>query len=807
MTDISGERSGPAGADVGLGLRPKNIGARVKRVEDRRLLAGQGMFTADRFIPGALHVAFRRSDHAHALITRIDTSAAAEIPGVFAIYTARDLDDLVEPVHATSRMTDYHATEMYPLARKKVRYVGEPVVAVLAENRYLAEDALARIEITYEPLGTVIDPEMAITADAPLLHEEAGTNVLAVREFARGDVGTEMAVAPVRVGGRFRFRRKTPVAIENRACLAEYDRGRRLLTLTLSSQIPGIIRDLLADLVNVPGHSIRVVAPDVGGGFGGKASLYQEEIVVAVLASHLGRAVRWTGDRLEDLASTSQGFDEIVDAQLALDNDGRILALGAEVIGDVGAYSIYPWTAALEPVQVVSFMPGPYRVPVYRGEVRAVATCKAPTGPYRGVGRPISTFVMEGLIDMAARRLAVDPAELRRRNLIGAEEFPYKAASGIVWDRSGFVETLTRACAAIGYAKLREEQAKARAEGRLVGIGIATYAELTGIGSRISAAPGMPINTGTEAATIRLDSTGAVTGSFGIASHGQGLETTLAQVIADELGARIEDIRILQGDSAVVAHGTGTYASRSAVLAGGAAALAARLLKERVIRAASYLLEASVEDIEAADGRIFVGGTDRFLTFREIAKAVYSEMGRLPRDAREELEVTKVYDPYFGTTSSATHIVVLEIDPETYHVRLDRYIVAEDCGRIINPMIVDGQVHGAVAQGIGAALYEEVIYDDAGQVLTASLADYVIPTAYEVPSITTIHLETESPSTVGGFRGMGEGGTIGAPAAIANALADALAPFGIEIFELPMTPERLFRLIDKVKAQAQGEVS
>jgi carbon-monoxide dehydrogenase large subunit len=807
MTDISGERSGPAGADVGLGLRPKNIGARVKRVEDRRLLAGQGMFTADRFIPGALHVAFRRSDHAHALITRIDTSAAAEIPGVFAIYTARDLDDLVEPVHATSRMTDYHATEMYPLARKKVRYVGEPVVAVLAENRYLAEDALARIEITYEPLGTVIDPEMAITADAPLLHEEAGTNVLAVREFARGDVGTEMAVAPVRVGGRFRFRRKTPVAIENRACLAEYDRGRRLLTLTLSSQIPGIIRDLLADLVNVPGHSIRVVAPDVGGGFGGKASLYQEEIVVAVLASHLGRAVRWTGDRLEDLASTSQGFDEIVDAQLALDNDGRILALGAEVIGDVGAYSIYPWTAALEPVQVVSFMPGPYRVPVYRGEVRAVATCKAPTGPYRGVGRPISTFVMEGLIDMAARRLAVDPAELRRRNLIGAEEFPYKAASGIVWDRSGFVETLTRACAAIGYAKLREEQAKARAEGRLVGIGIATYAELTGIGSRISAAPGMPINTGTEAATIRLDSTGAVTGSFGIASHGQGLETTLAQVIADELGARIEDIRILQGDSAVVAHGTGTYASRSAVLAGGAAALAARLLKERVIRAASYLLEASVEDIEAADGRIFVGGTDRSLTFREIAKAVYSEMGRLPRDAREELEVTKVYDPYFGTTSSATHIVVLEIDPETYHVRLDRYIVAEDCGRIINPMIVDGQVHGAVAQGIGAALYEEVIYDDAGQVLTASLADYVIPTAYEVPSITTIHLETESPSTVGGFRGMGEGGTIGAPAAIANALADALAPFGIEIFELPMTPERLFRLIDKVKAQAQGEVS
>ena len=807
MTNSLKGAFGLADADVGLGLRPKNIGARVRRVEDRRLLTGQGMFTADRFVSGALHTAFRRSDHAHALISSISTAAAAEMPGVFAVYTAQDLHDLVEPVRASSRLKDYHATEFYPLARDKVRYVGEPVVAVLAESRYLAEDAFARIEIAYEPLETVVDPEMAVGEDAPLLHEEAGTNVLAARAFARGDVGAEMTAAPVRVGGRFRFHRKTPVAIENRACLAEYDRGRRSLTLTVSTQIPGIIRNILADLLEMPGHSVRVVAPDVGGGFGGKASLYQEEIVVSMLARRLGRAVRWTGDRLEDLCSTSQGFDEIVDAELALDKDGHIRALAAEVIGDVGAYSIYPWTGALEPVQVASFMPGPYRVPAYRGHVRAVATCKAPTGPYRGVGRPISTFVMERLIDMAARRLAIDPAELRLRNLIRAEEFPYKVASGIVWDRSDFVETLTCARAAIEYAQLREEQAKARAEGRLVGIGIATYAELTGIGSRISAAPGMPINTGTEAATIRLDSTGAVIGSFGIASHGQGLETTLAQVIADELGARIDDIRILQGDSAIVAHGTGTYASRSAVLAGGAATLAARLLKERVIRAASHLLEASVEDIDAADGRVFVGGTDRSLTFREIAKAVYSEMGRLPRDAREELEVAKVYDPYFGTTTSATHIVALEIDPATYQVKLDRYVVAEDCGRIINPMIVDGQVHGAVAQGVGAALYEEVIYDDAGQLLTASLADYVIPTANEVPSITTAHLETVSPSTVGGFRGMGEGGTIGAPAAIANALADALAPFGAEVFELPMTPERLFRLIEKVQAEAQGELA
>ena len=505
MTDDRRQALGLEGADFGLGLRPKNIGARVKRVEDRRLLTGQGAFTGDRIVPGALHIAFCRSDHAHALISSISTAAAEAMPGVIGVYTARELNGLVEPVYATSRLPDYHSTALYPLAREKVRYVGEPVVAILAETRYRAEDALDRIEIAYEPLETVIDPERAAFKDAPLLHEEAGTNILAIREFARGDLAEAMARATVRVGGRFRFRRKAPVALEPRACLAEYDRGRRLLTLTASTQIPGILRDVLADLLQMPGHSVRVVAPDVGGGFGGKASLYPEEMIVSLLAHHLGRAVRWTGSRREDLVSTTHGFDEIVEAELGLDGDGHILALAAEVIGDVGAYSIYPWTAALEPVQVASFLPGPYRVPTYRGQVRAVATCKTPTGPYRGVGRPISTFVMERLIDMAAQRLAIDPVQLRLRNLIRADEFPYRVASGIVWDRSGFVDSLTSACQAAGYQLLREEQAKARAEGRLVGIGIATYAELTGIGSRISAAPGMPINTGTETATIRLD--------------------------------------------------------------------------------------------------------------------------------------------------------------------------------------------------------------------------------------------------------------------------------------------------------------
>ena len=504
---------------------------------------------------------------------------------------------------------------------------------------------------------------------------------------------------------------------------------------------------------------------------------------------------------MEDLLATSQGFDEIVAAEIALDKEGHITALRADVIGDIGAYSIYPWTAALEPIQVVSFLPGPYRIANYQGRVRGAATSKAPLGPYRGVGRPISTFVMERLIDMAAAKLGLDPREMRLRNLVSDDELPYKVASGIVWDKSGFQECLNAACAAIGYDDLRAAQKKARAAGRWSGIGIASYAELTGIGSRISVAPGMPINTGTETAIVRVDATGAVTAAFGIASHGQGLETTLAQIVAEHLGVRVEDIRIVHGDSAAVGGGTGTYASRSLVLAGGAATLAAQAVREKVLNAASHLLEAASADLVAEDGKITVAGTDRAITFREVARAVYSEIGRLPAEARDELAATKTYDPVFGTTTSATHIAAVEIDPETYEIRIDHFAVAEDCGKIVNPLIVDGQVQGGVAQGIGAALYEEVVYDEQGQMQTASLVDYLVPSACEIPPMKLVHLESYSPTTLGGFRGMGEGGTIGAPAAIANAVADALSPLGIEINELPVTPERLFRLIETARSK------
>ena len=789
-------------ADTPAGMQPRFVGARVQRREDPRLLTGQGAYVDDRHVPGLLHVAFRRSDHAHARIAGIDTAAAAAMPGVVAIFTGADLAGMTNPVQATSRMKDYQPTWLPPLAVGRVRYVGEPVVAVVADDRYRAEDALAHVDVAFEPLDALVDAEAAAAPDAPCLHDETTSNVLALRQFARGDVEAAMADAAVKVGGRFRFRRKTPVAMENRAYLAEYDRGARALTLHASTQVPGIVRDILAEILDMPGHRLRIVAPDVGGGFGGKTSLYMEEIVVCALARHLGRPVKWTGDRQEDLRSTYQAFDEIIDAELALDADGAILGLRADVIGNVGAYSVFPWTAAIEPVQVVSFLPGPYRVINYDARVRSVATSKPPGGPYRGVGRPISTFVMERLIDMAARGLSMDPAELRRRNLVRADEFPFKTASGIVWDRSGFTECLTAACEEIGYDDLRAEQEAARAAGRWMGIGIASYSELTGIGSRISAAPGMPINTGTETATVQIDSTGAVALHVGAASQGQGLETTLAQVVADALGAPVEDVDVFLGDTASVAHGTGTYASRSAVLAGGAATLAAQAVREKVVQVAAHLFEAAPDDIDTGGGRVFVAGTDRAMNFRELAKSVYSQMGSLPREMRDEmgnLEATRVYDPFFGTATSATHIAVVDIDPETFEVVVRRYVVAEDCGRVINPMIADGQAHGGVAQGIGAALYEEVIHDDSGQILTANLADYVVPSACEIPSMDVIHLETEPPGTVGGFRGLGEGGTIGAPAAVANAIADAVAPLGIEIHEVPVTPDRLFRLIQAAR--------
>ncbi|MET0293721.1 MAG: xanthine dehydrogenase family protein molybdopterin-binding subunit, partial [Phenylobacterium sp.] len=770
---------------------------RVARVEDPRLLAGVGRFVDDITPAGCLHLALRRSDQPHARINGLDVGAAFEVPGVAAIFEAADLDGAYTPAIPRSRMAGYHATPIHPLAVGKVRFVGEPVAAVLADSRYAAEDALEQVRVDYQPLPFEIRAEAAAADGAPRLHEEAPSNVIVERAFSRGDVDEAFAQAAAVVGGRFRMHRKSPTAMENRAYLAEWDVRRGALTLHTTSNIPGVIRDVLAECLALPGNKIHVIAPDVGGSFGGKGSLYPEELLVCILARKLKRPIKYCSDRLEDLVATSQAFDEIVDAQLAVAADGALLGMTAEVLGDVGAYSIYPWTAALEPVQVISFLPGPYKMDNYRARVRGVVTPKAPTGPYRGVGRPASTFVTERLIDKAARALAIDPADMRRRNLVQPGEFPYRIASGIIWDEAAFVGCLEGALERGGYEGLKARREAARAEGRLLGIGLASYSELTGIGSRIAVAPGMPINTGTETAILTVDVTGAVTAAFGVSSHGQGLETTLAQVIADELGCRFEDVEVQHGDSALTPVSTGTYASRSAVLGGGAAILAARVVKTKVLKAAAFLMNVEPDDLDMSGGLIRARGSNASMTLKEVARAVYAEMGRIPLDRREDLTATETYDPYVGTPSPATHLAVVEVDPGTFGVTVLEYVVAEDCGRIINPLIVEGQVQGGVAQGIGAALLEEVVHDDAGQVLTASLADYLPPVASVLPDIAIVHLEDTPSKALGGFRGMGEGGTIGAPAAIANAITDALAPLGIEVDELPATPERLFRLAQR----------
>src|SRR5437867_1346805 len=576
---------------------PRLVGARVARREDPRFLTGQGSYVDDHRPARLLYAAFLRSPQAHARIVAIDASAALALPGVTAVLTGEEIARASKPVRAASKTPAVKVTSFPPLALGKVRHVGEAVAMIAAENRYVAEDAVERIVVEYEPLPLITDLERALEAASPLVHEEAGTNLLVAREFARGDVDAALASAAVVVRERFRFHRHTAICMENRGCLAEYATGSGTLTLRSSAQCPGIVRDVLTDLLDMPEHQIRVIAEDVGGGFGARASLYPEEIATCVMARRLGRPVKWIGYRREDLLATTHAWDEIIDAELGLDRDGAIVGLRAQVTADIGAYSIYPWTAAIEPVQTISFLPGPYRVPTYRGRTRGVATCKTPLGPYRGVGRPPAVFVIEGLMDRAARRLGLDPTEIRLRNFIRDEDFPYKSPSGIVWDRSSFTGSLLKAREALDYKAARDEQRRARTAGRWLGIGVASYVELTGIGSAIPVSPGMPVSTGTEAATIRFDPAGKVTAVFGVASHGQGLETTLAQIVADEVGVPIEDIRVVHGDTALSPYGTGTYASRSLVLAGGAAIMAGGAVREKMLLIAGHLLEAAPADV------------------------------------------------------------------------------------------------------------------------------------------------------------------------------------------------------------------
>jgi carbon-monoxide dehydrogenase large subunit len=584
--------------------------------------------------------------------------------------------------------------------------------------------------------------------------------------------------------------------------MAEWDGREDKLVLYTSTQVPYIVRTALADILGLPQQRIRVIAPDVGGGFGLKCVVSREEALVCIAAQRLRHPVKWTEDRQENLTAAFHGHEQRYEASAAFDEEGKLLALKADIACDVGAYSCYPFTCGVEPLMAATEMPGPYRLKRYWSRARAVATNKAPMAPYRGVSRPQITFVMERLMQKAAVRLWVDAVEIRRRNLI--TEFPYESPTGVVYDPGSYVESLEKCAETLDLSTWKERQEVARREGRLVGLGFSCFAERTGYGTRAFALRKMGITPGLDNAHLRMDPSGNVTVMVGTCGHGQGHQTTLAQIAADELGIDPASVLVRQGDTESTPYGWGTFASRSAVIGGGATKRAAVLLAERIKEVASHLLEANPGDLEIQDGRVSVSGSpDRFIEVAAVARAAHLEAQLLPEGEAGTLDASAGFDPP-GTFSNATHGVVVEIDPETGNVRIDRYVVAEDCGVMINPMIVEGQVRGGVAQGIAAALYERLVYDDEGQLVTSTLMDYLVPTATEIPPIEILHLETPCAFSETGAKGMGEGGTMGAPAAIACAVADALAHLGIEIDQLPITPESLRAAI---KESQEGNAS
>lgn len=720
------------------------------------------------------------------------------MPGVSAVLNGEDVSALARPLRALSNYETYMATDLPPLAVGKVRYVGEAVAVVVAQNRYLAEDAAELVRVEYEPLDAVVDAERALEPDSPRVFDEQPGNCFVVREIDAGDVDAAFREADVIVRETFRTQRQAGIPLETRGCIAEYDPARQELTFRSSNQVPHILRSSLAECLSMPEHRIRVIAPDVGGGFGIKGNVYPEEIVVAALAIQLQRPVGWVEDRREHFYASAHARDHVHHVEVAARKDGAILGLRATAIVDSGAYSVYPFTCTIEPRQVTTSLTGLYKIQNYSARAFAVATNKAPAGPYRGVARPSVYFTLERAVDEIARQLNLDPADVRLRNYVQPDEFPYTSAGGLVFDSGSYVESLRRLLEMLDYEQLRGEQRRLWEHGRYLGIGLCCFNEQTGVGAGAGSRRGSHVNMGYEPVTVRFDPSGRVTVYAATFSHGQGHETTLAQLAADELGVPLSDIAVVQGDTTSVPYGFGTFASRSAVLAGGATIKAATTVRDKVCRIAAHWLEASPQDLELEGGRVRVrGASERSVTIREVARAAYLESHRLPADEEPGLEATERYTgpPGTGTYSNAAHAAVVEVDTETGVISLLRYLAVEDCGKVINPLIVEGQVVGGVAQGIGGAMYEHLVYDEQGQLLTTAFLDYLVPTANEIPTIELDHLETPSPFTIGGIKGMGESGTVGPGAAIANAVTDALAPFGVRVTSLPLDPQRVWALI------------
>jgi carbon-monoxide dehydrogenase large subunit len=779
------------------------FGARVRRKEDGRFVTGRGQYVSDVELPRMLHVAFVRSVYAHARIRAVDAAAAKTSPGVIAVATGADPDIARRRICARSALPSYVETEQPILAWPEARFAGEAVAAIIAADRYAAEDAAALVTVDYEPLPAAVDVIEA-RGGAAIVHAAAPDNVLLSRRFESGQVEATLAASAVVIERTFRTNRQTAAPIEGRGGVADWNAAAGKLTLWSGTQIPHLARHGLAEILDLAENRIRVIAPDVGGGFGVKAMLYPEDVVLCLLAMRLGRAVKWVEQRREGLLASAHARDHHYAVRAGFDGSGRLLALDARIACNAGAYSVYPWTAGLEALMAGGLLAGPYKLANYRCEVAAVATHTAPAGPYRGVARPAATFVMERVLDLGAAALRLDPVQLRRLNLVGPRDLPYTSATRLVHDSPSYPACFEKVLAAIGYEAFRAEQARARRQGRYLGIGFANYNELTGLGQAASAGPRMPFRTGHEGVTVRMDPSGAVTVLAGVTSQGQGLETTMAQIVASELGAPLDAVTVVLGDTDATPFGLGAFASRQAVIGGGAAIRAAQSLREKITRIAAHLLEAARDDLEAADGRVAVKGTpDRAVSLAEVARVAHLETQRLPADLEPGLEATRFYDPIRGTFAAGAQAAVVEVDPQTGTLAILRYVCVEDTGRVINPLIVEGQVQGAIAQGIGGALLEHVIYDAGGQLLTGTLMDYALPTSTDVPPVQLDHIE-EPAENLAGVRGVGEGGALGPAAVLANAVADALSPFGIEPNELPLTPARLWGSLNTAEKVMQA---
>jgi carbon-monoxide dehydrogenase large subunit len=750
------------------------IGRPLLRVEDRPLLTGAAVFVDDLELAGMLHARFLRSLVPHAKIASLELGPARRCKGVHGVFGAADLN--LPPLQAPIENPDARTPPRPLLATGVVRFVGEPVVVVVADSPYAAEDALGAIELDLRALPVALDP--AEDHPAAVLHD-GGTNVLYESTSEVGDVEQAFADAPVVIERTFRNPRYCATPIEPRGVIAAPDGdGVRIWS---SSQIPHTLARITAELLELTPEQVQVTIPEVGGAFGQKAHAYPEEIVLAWLALRLGRPLKWIEDRAENLMASSHARDQVVDVRLAADADGRLLALAADVTCDTGAYPVYPHGHILEALGTPAMIPGPYRLRRYRMRSRSVATNKCPEGAYRGVGLPVSALVHERLMDILAQELGLDRAEVRRRNFVQPDELPYTTVMHQRYDSGDYGLALERALAAIDYQNFADGQASARAEGRALGLGIASYVEYSGMGSAVFHGRGMVGIAGVDRAWLSVEEDGSVTVTTTLPSIGQGLATTFAQLAADSLGLDPAAVRVRQPDTAIApGEGTGTFASRTAVSGGGAIREGAGELVRRLLDAASEELEVAVGDLELRSGHVGVKGSPgRQLSFAELA-----------RTDPKRYRTCGVFDPPTTAYPYATHACVVEVDPETGAVQLLQYVVVEDCGRIINPLVVEGQAHGAVAQGIGGALYESVVYDEHGQLVTGSLMDYLVPGAPELVSLELAHLEIPAPGSPNGAKGVGEGGTLAPAPAIANAVSDAL---GVELNELPLTPERVRR--------------